>query len=390
MKVLIIGGGIGGLTAAIALQQRGFEAHVYEAAPELQPVGKGIWVPTNAMLVLRRLGLAEAVTQRGVPLERIELHDCDDGLLRTIDLRPVRERYGHTTVSIHRAALHQALVEGVRSGTLHLGKRCVGFAEHSDGVVARFEDGTEAEGDLLIGADGIHSATRKALFPDARLRYSGQSCYRGITGIELPPSLARTVWEVWDGEQRFGFSAIAPGQVYWFAPFIAPPGGETPTDGLLEELSRQYAGFPDPIPDIIRRTPPEEIIRTDLYDLAPLRRWWRGRVVLLGDAAHAMTPNLGQGGAQAIEDALVLADQLARSGTVQEALRAYQRLRRPRVQRMVVTAWHYGRVAHIRGRLLRKLRNVAMKHTPDWLNRRQLEWLYAPTSWHGGEPPEGL
>jgi len=177
---------------------------------------------------------------------------------------------------------------------------------------------------------------------------------------------------------HFGFSAIGPGRVYWFAPFLAPPGGETPADGLVEELARQYADFPDPIPEIIRRTPPEEIIRTDLYDLAPLRRWWRGRAVLVGDAAHAMTPNLGQGGAQAIGDAWVLAEQLARYGTFQEAFRGYQRLRQPRVRRMVNTAWWYGRLAHVRNRWLRKLRNRLLRATPERLRWKQIEWLYVP------------
>jgi len=380
MRILIIGGGIGGLTAAIALQQKGIETDVYEAAPELQPVGKGIWVPTNAMIVLQRLGLADTVIRRGVPLQRIELRDRNDGVLQTIDLRPIRAKYGHTTISIHRAALHQTLVDYVQPGTLHLGKRCVGFTQDGRRAVARFADGTEAEGDLLVGADGIHSVVRKALFPDARLRYSGQSCYRGIAEMELPVSLTRTVWEVWGGAHRFGFSAIGPGRVYWFAPFLAPPGGETVADGLLDALARCYADFPDPIPEIIRYTLPEKIIRTDLYDLAPLRRWWQGRVVLLGDAAHAMTPNLGQGGAQAIEDAWVLAEQLARCDSIGEALRAYQRLRQPRVQRMVSTARWYGRLAHVRNRGVRKLRNRALRATPERLHRKQIEWLYVPPS----------
>lgn len=234
-KILVIGGGIGGLTTAIALQQKGFDAHVYESAAELQPIGKGIWVPTNAMLVLERLGLADAVVHSGVPLERIELRDKADGILLSLNLREVETKYGHTTVSIHRATLQRRLVE---------------------------------------------------------------------------------------------------------------------------------------------RTPEDEIIRSDLYDFPPIKRWWQGRVVLLGDAAHAMTPNLGQGGAQAIEDAFVLADTLSRRETTGEAFREYERLRMPKVRRIVNTAWQFGRVAHIRRRGLQRLRNLAMKSIPDWVNRKRVEWIY--------------
>jgi 2-polyprenyl-6-methoxyphenol hydroxylase-like FAD-dependent oxidoreductase len=377
MKILIIGGGIGGLSTTIALQRLGFDAHVYESAVEVQPVGKGIWVPTNAMLVLERLGLSDAVVRSGLPLERIEVHDQKDGVLLRLNLHHVQAKYRYTTVSIQRAQLHKVFLEHVRPGTLHLGKRCTGLTQAQDGVTVQFQDGTQVAGDVLVGADGIHSVIRQALFPDAALRYSGQTCYRGIAIMDLPPSLARTCWEVWGGESRFGFSALGPRQVYWFAPITAPAGSVEQEGTLFEQLAERYAGFPAPIPDIIARTPMDELIRTDLYDLLPLTRWWHGRVILLGDAAHAMTPNLGQGGAQAIEDAFLLAHTLSSSGSLREAFREYERVRRPRVRRMVHTAWRHGQIAHIRSRWGQRLRNVAMQSVPDWVNQKRVEWLYA-------------
>jgi 2-polyprenyl-6-methoxyphenol hydroxylase-like FAD-dependent oxidoreductase len=377
MKILIIGGGIGGLTTTIALQRLGFDAHVYESAAEVQPVGKGIWVPTNAMLVLERFGLSDSVVRSGVPLERIEVHDKKDGVLLRLNLQQVKAKYRHTTVSIHRAELHRVLLEHVRPDTFHLGKRCTGLTQAQDGVTVQFQDGTQVEGDVLVGADGIHSVIRRALFPDVALRYSGQTCYRGIATMELPPSLARTCWEVWGGESRFGFSALGSRQVYWFAPMTAPAGSAEREETLSEQLAERYAGFPAPIPDIIERTPVAETIRTDLYDFLPCTRWWQGRVILLGDAAHAMTPNLGQGGAQAIEDAFLLAHKLSSYGIISEAFREYERLRMPKVRRMVHTAWRYGQIAHIRSRGVQRLRNLAMQSVPDWLNQKRVEWLYA-------------
>ncbi len=377
LTVLIIGGGIGGLTAAVALRQRGIDAAVYEAAPELRPVGKGIWVPTNAMTVFQRLGLADEISRAGWTLEQIQIRDIADGVLQDVDLRCVAAQYGHSTVSIHRAALVQILAAALPAGILHLDKRCVGLDQNEREMIVRFADGTTARADVLFGADGIRSAIREKLIPGIPLRYSGQTCYRGIADCELPPDIARTCWEIWGGAIRIGFSAVGPRQLYWFAPQLAPADSPVPEAPLADWLADQYAGFPSPVPEMLRSTPSAEIIRTDLYDFAPLRRWSQGRVVLLGDAAHAMTPNLGQGGAQAVEDAYVLAEQLARCPQPQAACLAYEKVRLHKVRWIVNMAWKHGRMAHLCNPLARKMRNWLVKRIPEGLSRKQLDKLYA-------------
>lgn len=373
---LIIGGGIGGLTAAIALRRKGMEGHVYEAAPQLHPVGKGIWAPTNAMQVLARLGLSTAVEAAGCSLERIEIRTVTGKTLMEVDLRKFQARYGHLTFSIHRSDLVKALARDLPADALHLGKRLLHFTENPGGVIARFDDGSEVHGDVLIGADGIHSVVREQLFGPMPLRYSGQTCYRGVANTTVPLELKRTCWEVWGGTARIGFSAIGKNQVYWFAPVTAPAGSPQPMGpALAEELTMRYAGFPAPIPEILRNTPPEEIIRTDLYDIPPRKQWWKGRVVLLGDAAHAMTPNLGQGGAQAIEDAYVLAEQLAKQGQPESAFAAYQRCRKPRVDWVARTAARLGWIAHFQSLPARWMRDAILRLTLSWLNDRQIDWL---------------
>ena len=377
MNVIIIGGGIAGLTTAIALKQRGIRARVFEAARGFGPAGKGIWMSPNAMQVLQRLGLARQVADAGVALERVEIIDQKDGLLQTLDLRPIRDRFGHTTISIHRAALHRILQSQLSRKTLRLGKPCRGVTVYDDAVVARFQDGSEAAGDLLIGADGLRSFVRSAVEPGSRLRYSGQSCYLGVASLALPEESLHVAREIWGGAARFGYSAIGPDQVYWYAPFNAPARGETPVDKLLDELLARYADFPDPALELIRHTPPENIIRTDLFDLAPLTRWWRDRVVLVGDAAHAMTPNLGQGAAQAMEDAWVLAQELARGEELNRALAAYQQRRQARVNRVVKQSRGLGKLAHQRYALIRKARNALMRSS--WQQgqvAQDLLWLY--------------
>jgi 2-polyprenyl-6-methoxyphenol hydroxylase-like FAD-dependent oxidoreductase len=375
MLTIVIGGGIGGLTTAVALQRRGLEVRVYEAAPELAPLGKGIWIAPNAMQVLERLGLAAAVLEAGWPLAGIELRDRDAGVLHAFDLAAVAARYGHSIVSIHRAALQRVLVAALEPGTLRLGMRCVGCAQDDRGIFAAFEGGARVAADILVGADGLHSVVRNAVVRTARLRYAGQTCYRGVADLALPDALARTSWEVWGGDDRFGFSAIGPRAVYWFAP-ITVLAGAAETRPAVAALAHRYADFPHPIPAILAHTPGAEVLRTDLYDLAPIARWCDGRAALVGDAAHAMTPNLGQGGAQAIEDAFVLAEVLARGGAVEAALRVYQRRRMAKVRRIVRRAWQYGKVAHLRPRWLRRLRNVAMTHSPDWMYDQETERLY--------------
>jgi 2-polyprenyl-6-methoxyphenol hydroxylase-like FAD-dependent oxidoreductase len=372
-KVLVIGGGIGGLTVAAALRRRGIEADVYEAAPELQPVGKGLWVPVNAMQVLDRLGLSQAVEQAGWPLVRVQVRNTGGRVLTDVDLAPLRARYGFSIVSIHRAALVDALAAAIGPDTLHLGKRCAGVEQDASGVTARFEDGTTARGDVLVAADGIKSTVRAQVFPPVRFRYGGHTCYRGIGALELPADICRVCWEVWGGAARFGFSPVGPGRVYWFAPVTAPADAPLPTGpALADYLADTFAGFPPPVGDVLRHTPAGEIIRTDIYDFAPIDRWWDGRVVLLGDAAHATTPNLGQGGAQAVEDAYVLAEQLAACATPAEAFAAYQRVRMPKARWVVDRSWRFGRLAHVRHPLLRGLRDVILSWAPRRIADRQI------------------
>lgn len=186
------------------------------------------------------------------------------------------------------------------------------------------------------------------------------------------------MWEVWGGAPRFGFSAVNPSQVYWFAPITAPEGRATTdvADEDMATLRARYAEFPGPIPDVIAHTTAADTIRVDLHDFAPIINWHGCRVVLVGDAAHAMTPNLGQGGAQAIEDAYVLAASLD-AEDLDAALTEYARVRRPKASRIVRTARWLGKLAHVEGRWPRRLRNTALRSTPELVNRRQLDTLYS-------------
>lgn len=378
-RVVIVGGGIGGLALALALWRRGIEAPVYEAAPELRAVGAGISLQPNALQVLDRLGVAERVVAEGGDLARAELRDARAGVLLAADMREDARRFGWGTLAIHRGRLQQALLASLPAGSVHLGRECreVLPEDGGGGARVRFADGGEVEADVVVGADGAHSRMREVVAPGARLRYSGQSSYRAVLPFALPPGLERVAWEVWGPGCRFGFSGIGHGEVYWYATLDAPAGGRDASAAKARRrLDAMAMPFPAPVPELIAATDAERVIRTDMYDLPPLPAWHRGRVVLLGDAAHATTPNLGQGGAQAIEDAYVLAEQLAACPRPEDAFAAYRRIREPKARMVVERSRRLGRLVHLRGPLARGLRNAAMRLTPAGFARRQMEALY--------------
>ena len=376
VDVAIVGGGIGGLAAGVAMARRGIEAHVFEAAAELREAGAGITMQTNAMQVLNRLGLAGAVAAAGARVERGEVRDCTGGRLQAVELGEAEARFGFGTVGIHRARLQRVLADALPPGRLHLGRACVGV-EHEDGARVRFGDGGEVRARVVVGADGLRSAVRGALFPEVRLRYSGQTSYRAVVARRPPPELAGASWEVWGPGCRFGFLAIAADETYWFATEEAAPDGRDAPGEARARLARLFADFPHPIPDLIDAAGEGDLVRTDIHDVPPIPSWHRGRVVLLGDAAHATTPNLGQGGAQAIEDAYVLADQLAVQTDPIAAFAGYERLRMAKARQVVNRSWQFGRIVHLRHPLARGLRNLLIRATPAAVARRQMDALYA-------------
>lgn len=376
-KAIIIGGGIGGLTAAIALQRRGIAAHVYEAAPELRAVGAGIWVPVNALKVLDRLGVAQAVQAAGAALERADLRDYRGTALQSLDLRALERRYGFTTIAIHRARLHAALAAQLAEGTLHVGKASQQVEQDDRAARVQFADGSAVSGSAVLAADGVRSAVRRQLFPGARLRYSGQSSYRAVVRVALPPELAAGGQEIWGRGCRFGFSSIGGGEVYWYATLDAAPGVQETPGQAKARLHELFAPFPAPVSQLIAAAEEQQLIRTDMYDLRPLPAWHRGRVALLGDAAHATTPNLGQGGAQAIEDAYVLAEFLAQHAEPAAAFAAYQQLRQAKATMIVNRSWQMGKLAHLKNPLGRAARNALMRGMPASLGQRQFDALFA-------------
>jgi 2-polyprenyl-6-methoxyphenol hydroxylase-like FAD-dependent oxidoreductase len=348
---IVVGGGIGGLSAARALELTGWQVAVYDQAPAFRPVGAGIGIAPNAVKALRWLGLDGPLRAAGVRQAAMEIRLRSGRRVAHLPGADIERRFGDPFIALHRAELHRILLDALDGVALHTDHRAVDITPGADGASVTFETPTgqhTARADLVIAADGVQSRLRAALFPDyAGPRYAGYTVWRGIVpDFAVDPVLS----ESWGRAARFGFAVIgSPGEVYWFA-CESLPEGATPRRDVADLFGDWHA----PIPQLLAATPPESLLRHDVYYLdAPLPSFVRGRVAMLGDAAHAVTPDIGQGACLAIEDAVVLADSLRRGG-IDEALATYDMTRRPRTQRLAKAS---GRLA----RLLQRGSPVAVR-----------------------------
>lgn len=378
MKAIIIGGGIGGLTAAIALKQKGIDFEIFEAAPELHPVGAGIWLGGNAMNVYEKLGIASAIKANSYYQKQIFIKDYRGTVLQRVDNEIIRRKYGSGTQSIHRAALQQILATEV-SSKLNLGKNCTAVFHNENGVTVHFEDGTQANGDFVIGADGIRSAIRENYVVNATYRYSGQTCWRAIVNMQLPENEQHESAEVWGYTNglRASYSQVDKNQVYFWITKSMQPGsgfGNMEALKLIKEWLRPFSS--SVMQTVVSNIQPELLIHSDLYDFKPVSKWHKGKIVLLGDAAHATTPNLGQGASQAIEDAYVLAACISNVQNLEEAFALYQSKRIKRVKKIVNISWQLAMITNFGNPVLRGIRNMIIRTTPDFITQKQFDMLY--------------
>jgi salicylate hydroxylase len=339
-SVAIIGGGIGGLAAAALLLRAGFDVHVYEQAAALGEVGAGINIGPNASRILHRLGVAEELRRVGVRPVTFDQRRWDDGrlLLRSPLGEPVESAFGAPYYTFHRGDLHRALAGAVADDCLHLGHRFTGLADYGDRVEAHFDNGASIAVDVLLGADGIHSLVRHALFGAEKPRFTGCVAYRGLVRADRLRHLDLEFRnQIWMGPGRhFVHYFVSAGKLVNFVAVAEEDRWlrESWVDrGEVADALAAFAGWHDQVLSIIGAA--DETYKWGLFDRNPLPRWSVGRVTLLGDSCHPMLPFMGQGAAQAIEDAAALKSCLVKlPGDVPGALRLYEQLRLPRASRL--------------------------------------------------------
>jgi len=368
--IAIVGGGICGLTTAIALEQRGFSPTVYEAASEYRSVGAGILLQTNALLVFDRLGLADAICDAGRQLDTGGLRSPAGPFMTKFDVNGVeRSEFGYGFVAIHRADLQELLLDELDT-RVQTNRDCTDVVQ-TDPPVAVFDDGSKISPDILIGADGIHSTVRDAVAPTVTPRSLDGVAYRALVTLDLPTPYQSQGFEIWGTGAYTGGSPIDANRFYWFATAPKPlTGDHAGPDAVQSALRNHLSGYPEPVPEILDNLDPSDLILTALEDLPPLSAWSRNRVVLAGDAAHAMLPFAGQGAAQAIEDGLLLADAIATSDTHEQAFQTYESERKPRADRVRRESHRLGRFGTLQSRFACRLRNAAIDTIPDAVFRR--------------------
>lgn len=362
MKAVVVGAGIGGLAAAIALRRIGWDVTVLERAPELEPLGAGITIWPNALRALDTID---------VDIEEVSVPAGEGAGLRNPAGKVVAGSEGVELRALHRGELQNALLAALPDGTVRTG--CPVSKVLDDSVLT----GDEAiSADLVVAADGINSTIRGQLWPGVRPEYRGYTAWRGVTARHtITVTDPAQAGETWGPGVRFGIVPLPEGGVYWYAAANARQDERFPDEHA--EVVRRFGSWHQPIPTVLAATVPGAVLHHDIYDLPALPTYVNGRVALLGDAAHAMTPDLGQGGCQALEDAVVLAGCLADAGEVGDGLARYDAERRPRTQSIAKLARQIGRFAQADG-VLGSLRMVAMRFIPERVTARQIEQV---TTW---------
>jgi 2-polyprenyl-6-methoxyphenol hydroxylase-like FAD-dependent oxidoreductase len=366
--VLIIGGGIGGITAALALRRKGVEVAVYERSPLVAEVGAGISLWPNAIKALRKIGVDSLDSISVVNREGV-IRRANGAVLAQGSGPALEQRLGGGVVVFHRAELLAALIQAAANVPVYAGHECTGIDEEGSHVSARFRHGAVAHGDVIVGADGLRSTVRRSLGIAGDVRYSGYTAWRSIVTFDVRRFEAG---ESWGRGRRFGFVPLSGGRVYWYATRNAPEGELDDGQDAQPELRNLFADWHEPIPALIRASTRGSILRNDIYDRQPVSPWGRGRVTLLGDAAHPMTPDLGQGACQAIEDGLELARALDRHADPEQALRQYEAARTERTASIVMASRRIGALGQLQNPVLCSVRDVFMRWMPSSLTLRQL------------------
>lgn len=376
-RLIIAGAGIGGLTLAIALQRKGIDVKIVEQTSAIKPLGAGLVLAANAVKAFAEIGIEKEVLRAGKALKKLVIKDRRGRVLTSTDSEQISRRYGSIdNFTIHRADLHNVLLKHLQPGSIQLGKQCVDFKQTSEGISLSFQDGTNISTDYVIACDGIHSIFRRKLLPQSEVRYAGYTCWRAV--IDNPPpgiNMGETS-ETWGQGSRFGVVPLVNGKVYWFACLNTDVNNAVMRNYTVEDLLPHFGHFHEPVPSLIKNTRNDQLIWGDIIDLKPLTQFAFDKIVLLGDAAHATTPNLGQGACMAIEDAVVLSNLLSKDCSIHDAFRKFERMRLARTEKIVKGSWQLGRIAQLENPILAQLRNAAIRATPSSVAEKQMKFLY--------------
>lgn len=385
-RVIIIGAGVAGVTAGIALNRAGIDATVFEASNEVREIGSGLGVQYGAMKALRAIGLEDAVRELGEPLTAMVWTTWDGKPLATIPHLPLKEKLGAQTHNVHRGEFLSLLVREFGRDRIEVAARFQDFKEDSSGVTVHFEGGRTERGAVLVGADGAKSRVRSHSLGDGDPRPTGVVVWRAMPSFEHPLLPIGILRQVYGPGKLFAMIPGTKQRVFWFAAGLVSEFGEQPATGLKQELLDAYGKWVEPIAELLQATPENEMTRTLIFDRPPAEHWGAGRATLAGDAAHPMAPTLGQGASTGIEDGVALANYLSEAGTladtaaVQAALHAYETERIARTTPLVKIARRFAPIAHANNPVTTRLRDLFFRRTSEsaWQRRFLAQHSYEP------------
>lgn len=348
LKVVIIGAGMGGLTTGIALRQAGYEVEIYDRVSELRPAGAGISLWSNGVKVLNRLGLGKEIARIGGQMDRVAYYSNTGEKLTDFSLQSLVDRVGQRPYPVARTDLQGMLLQVLGAENVQLNCKCVAVEQDANSVTAVFADGRKATGDVLVAADGTHSMIRCYVLGHAvERRYVGYVNWNGLVpaSVDLAP---KNSWDVYVGEhKRASMMPVGGDRFYFFFDVPLPKGTVSQPETYREELTSFFKGWAAPVQKLIQRLDPLKTNRVEIHDIEPLQTLVRGRVALVGDAGHSTAPDLGQGGCQAMEDALVLTTSLQTTNiSVEDALQRYEATRRDRVADVITRARKRSNMTH--------------------------------------------
>ncbi|NCI78819.1 FAD-dependent urate hydroxylase HpxO [Acinetobacter kanungonis] len=355
MKIAIVGAGMGGLTAGIALKKFGHEVTIYEQATEILPVGAAISLWSNGVKCLNYLGLTHEIQALGGEMESLAYVDgLNQQIMTQFSLTPLYKEVGQKAYPVSRADLQNLLMQHFGMQDIQLGKKMIRIEDQAKQVCIHFQDGSSVEADLLIGADGTHSLTRQhVLGHTVERRYAGYVNWNGL--VEVNEGLAPAQqWTTYIGEgKRVSLMPVADNRFYFFFDVPLDIGLPNQRDQYKAALKQYFAGWCTPVQQLIDSIDEQKTNRVEIHDIEPFMTFYKGRVVLLGDAAHSTTPDIGQGGCQAMEDAIYLARALQiNTFGLDDALTRYQNKRNERTREMVLRARKRCDVTHMKDRQL--------------------------------------
>lgn len=336
-SALIIGGGIGGLATAIALKRIGVEATVFESSPELREVGAGLTLWSNGMYALDKIGVADSALKAGMVVKDFRILNAKGEILGEIDLARVEAKMEFPNVSIHRLKLIEALKSHLDLDSIHLHKRFVSYKDEGPRVTAHFADGSTASGDVLLGCDGFHSIVRQQMLGKKDPRYAGYTCWRGVAKMQPGLIPEGAVWHFMGPGKVFGALDVGHGKLAWYAIANVPAGIKEGPEERRRDMMSRFSNWPVTVLSILNATADTDYLKNDIYDRTPIKVWAKERVLLMGDAAHPTTPNLGQGACQALEDAATFGHFVKNTVDYATAFNNFQ-LRRVNHCRYVVSA----------------------------------------------------